>query len=241
MQVRRIVFSLLFLFVLSGTSVAQEPSTLVLGLHRGAKSYVSLQVLKAAYGRLGIEAVGKLEPEGRSLADSTEGYLDGEVHRIEGTERDFPELIRIPVPINKHEGVAFAYRNDIAVEGWESLEGYRVGRLIGIVFAENGLQNMSNVTALPDINKLFDLLVAGRLDVVVYVRDGLVSQQKRLQDEQLHIIEPPLIVEPLYHYLHTNHKALVPRITRVLQQMQADGEIKRIQEQAERDYWNKSS
>jgi len=145
-------------------------------------------------------------------------------------------LIQVPIPINKHEGVAFSYRDDITIEGWESLNNIRVGRLIGILFSEEGLKNATKVKASSNLNRLFDLLAAGRLDVVVYVREELALQQERYQDQRLHILEPPLSVDFLYHYLHAKHKDLVPRITRELQQMQKESEIDEIREQAMKEY-----
>lgn len=40
--------------------------------------------------------------------------------------------------------------------------------------------------------------------------------------------EPPLVIIPLYHYLHVRNIKLAPRISEVLAKMQHSGEIQRV-------------
>jgi polar amino acid transport system substrate-binding protein len=47
--------------------------------------------------------------------------------------------------------------------------------------------------------------------------------------EGVTVLEPPLSSFPVYHYLNKKHEALVPELTRVLKQMQADRTIERLQ------------
>jgi len=45
------------------------------------------------------------------------------------------------------------------------------------------------------------------------------------------MLTPPVQVDPLYHYLHKKHKALVPQITAVLREMKQEGKFQEIYKQ----------
>lgn len=198
--------------------------------------HVSLAVLQAAYDRLNIRVTGELMPAGRALAESDVGRTDGEVNRIAAIEQEHANLIRVDVPINFLDGVAYTCNPSLTVKDWDDLHDLRIGVRLGIRFAEQATRGMPNVTYANDYDKLFDLLVLHRLDVVISSRQVGYSQSRRPGCEKLRSLEPPLESLPLYHYLHKRHAELVPAITRILQQMTDSGEIAAIREHATRQY-----
>ena len=79
-------------------------------LFSGAKdpiTDISRQVLLEAYQRMGIEIQTQQFPSVRSLVTANSGKTDGELGRIKGIEADYPNLLRVPVVINRVEGVVF--------------------------------------------------------------------------------------------------------------------------------------
>lgn len=48
----------------------------------------------------------------------------------------------------------------------------------------------------------------------------------------MHIIEPPLISEPNYIYVHRRHAGLLPELTRIISEIKRDGTLDRIFAQA---------
>ena len=68
----------------------------------------------------------------------------------------------------------------------------------------------------------------GRMDVVIA---NQFTGQKLLKDLQLKkvlMLTPPLQSDPLYHYLHRKHAAIVPELVSILEHMRRSGQIDRI-------------
>ncbi|MDC0336149.1 transporter substrate-binding domain-containing protein [Pseudodesulfovibrio sp.] len=218
------IIATLFLILSLALPVNAE-TTLTFGYINAPLSYSSLSVLKAAYAKIGIQAKGLTLPAARALAQSDAGLTDGEVHRIEEIELEHPNLIRIPVAINTVEGLAVSCNKSVDTTDLAVFSTNRIGIKIGTRYAEKLTQSMPYVTKSFDENKLMELLAAQRLDVVIGDRPW-AEKQGGLCDARIN--EPPLVVIPLYHYLHKRHAGLVPKITQVLMEMQKSGEIEAI-------------
>lgn len=191
-------------------------------------SYTSLAVLKAAYGKLGIDAHGMKLPAARALAESAAGKTDGEVHRIKGINAAYPSLMLVNVPINSVEGLAITCDKMVDTSSLEAISGYRIGIKIGTRYAENLVEGLSFVVRKADEENLMGMLLAGRLDVVIGDRPWAEGQQRKPGRQCVRINEPPLVVIPLYHYLHERNRVLVPQIEAVLRNMRQSGELDQV-------------
>lgn len=209
---------------------------LTLGGAEHEVTMVNLEVLKVAYAKLGLPIEIRPMPAGRSLAEADLGRTDGEVIRIAAIEHQHPDLIRIPVPVNLFEGLAFTCNKTLRITDLESISNLRVGIRTGIRFMERATLGMPHVTTLMDFNLLFDLLCQDRLDVVIATGPTGYLQMKRFRPGTITDHRPPLITMELFHYLHRKREALVPDITATLEAMQKSGEIERIRKQASIDY-----
>ena len=185
------------------------------------------EIMKSAYLKLGMELKIRYLPGKRSLHYSNSGHADGELFRIKGIGNIFHNLIRIPVVLMELETIAYAKRNDIVIDGWASLKPYKIGFLRGFKKAEVNTLGMQ-VYFAEQMSSLFSLLAKGRVDLVIESRLG----GKNSLDPQVHFeikpLEPPIEKFEVFHYLHNTNKSLVPKLTKVLQQMKASGEIKKI-------------
>lgn len=223
--------------------------TLALPVHAGKSltftmpivepDYYAFSVLKAAYAKLDIEVHTKRLPAWRSLLEASEGKSDGEVNRIAAIESNHPNLIRIPIPINKLESMAYTCDPDITVNGWKSLARYRIGIRNGFRYAEIGTLGMPHVYKSDTWTKLFELLVSGRVDVVVAVKEASFIPSKSALGACIKTVGPPLASIPLYHYIHKRHEDLVPGITLVLKEMLENGEVQRIRAKGKKAFWEK--
>ena len=185
-------------------------------------------VIKKAYAKLGIEAEVYETSGSRSLVLSSTGHVDGEVIRIREVEDRYPSLLRTRTPTVLLEGMVFIRQDSEKSLTLENLPQKHVGHLVGAVHAELFTEGFSNVWTAPDEAELFRLLAAGKLDAVVSDRidGGLTIAKLRLPG--IVPLGRPFQVEPLYHYLHTKHRALLPRIEAVLADMHASGEVDTI-------------
>ncbi len=188
---------------------------------------ISESVLEEAYAQLDIKVSTHTFPAERSLSMSNAGQVDGEVNRIFGIEQKYANLVRIPVAINWIEGIAYTNKKNTPILDWESLRPYSIGIRIGTKFAEIGTNGM-NVKAVTSNDQMFMMLDNFRVDVVISTRMEGMLTSRRLNLKNISALEPPLARFKLFHYLHTKHKNLVPRLTRILKNMESEGRIREI-------------
>jgi len=193
---------------------------------------VGAEILAAIYRRAGIGITFVDLPAKRSLLESSEGRVDGEVQRILAVQDQYPSLIALHPSINFIEPTAFVTDAELQVDGWPSISGHSIGIVRGVGSSERGTAGMSRVEAVTTMEQLMQSLVAKRFDVAV--NDGfsglLVIRRLKLQ-RSVRPLSPALEHIPLYHFLHERHRDLVPRIEKVMREMQASGELERVRQQ----------
>jgi len=190
-------------------------------------SHVVSSVLKEAYVKLGISTSISYLPGNRSLLYSSTGIVDGELFRIEGIHREFPELIQIKEPILELETIAYSSDVEFNIDGWKSLNPYKLGFLRSFKKAENKTKGM-NIYQDDSLNNLFKLLSKGRIDLVIESQIG-ASVILPLEDKsEVKALYPPVDRFYIYHYLHKKNKKLLLPITTVLTEMRLSGEIQQI-------------
>lgn len=201
-------------------------------------SGLAQNILKKAYNSIGIEIEIRELPASRAIYMANRGDLDGELMRVQGIEKKYANLIQIPVGIARIDGVVFTKSLDIQVDGFESLSPYSIAIRRGVKFAEDGTAGM-NRTISESLEHAFLLLDKGRIDVVIATRFTGLSVLNKFQYQEISVLEPPLITTNLYHYLHYNKKALVPKITAILEKMRNDGVILEEQERFSKEFLKK--
>jgi polar amino acid transport system substrate-binding protein len=231
----RAVTQLVIFLNLSFPALAQD--TLVLSAVENAPSINTVgQVLQHAYRRLGINVTIRELPGLRGLQYSNRGITDGEAFRNSGIENEYPNLIRIDIPV-RIDAMHLYVKQEKAfiVEGWDSIpKGYRLGYLRGVKFVEYAiLKHGLFGHAVGSADQLFLQLKSDRNDVVVAGVEVGARLMSEHQVADIVRLEPPIHTAYLYHYLHSKHADLVPKITAVLKTMAAIGEIQTIREQAE--------
>jgi len=229
-MVVNLMMSLSLLFIItfySPDSLATDK--LIFSSMKGAYSQkVSETVLIKAYSRLGITFETEWLPAKRSLIIANTGFSDGELSRVNLSVDRYPNLIKIKVPVNFIEGVAFTKNQSISVQnGWQSLAPYSIGITKGTIFAEKGTKGM-NVQSVTNFLSVFQMLDKQRVDTVVSPKViGLYHiNQAGLKD--IIVNKPALAKLNLYHYLHKRHADLALKLESVLQEMQSNREIEAI-------------
>jgi polar amino acid transport system substrate-binding protein len=231
----------LLLFLPAKATQAIEAEPLVIAVVEGiSDSVASEAVLLEAYRRLGV--VVEFRPMGavEALQASSSGAVDAELHRIDGINLEFPDLVQVPIPINYLMGAAFSIEFDFRANGWRSLQHYRIGVVEGIIFSTEGTAGF-DVTVVKNYDQLFDMLSSGQVDVAVTPRiNGLYMLRKRgLQNtnqggegNSIQEMEGILEILLLYHYVHKSRSDLVPGLTEILGEMLRDGTTRKIRDQS---------
>jgi ABC-type amino acid transport substrate-binding protein len=193
--------------------------------------YVGGEMLRAVYAKLNIKLEFEDVPGKRALALSSAGEVDGEIQRIGTLSRDYPTLVQVTPAINYIEPSVFTSKLRFEVAGWDSIRNYSIGIVRGVGSSEAGTRGMPRVTATTSLENMVRMLDADRFDLMVTdLFSGLVAVRKLNLQDRIHPLSPPLERINIYHYLHERHRDLVPKVGKVIAQMEASGELAALRE-----------
>ncbi|AHI33455.1 hypothetical protein AU15_21635 [Marinobacter salarius] len=126
-------------------------------------------MLSRAYGEFGYDIRMTLMPSRRSLNMANSGRVDGELFRIAGIEKSFPNLVPVPYPLIQGRLMAVTMGSGITDWNPQHLSNAVVGVRRGIIVAERAARGLKTIM-VNDYDQMLDLLKAGRIDV------GLVAE-----------------------------------------------------------------
>lgn len=193
---------------------------------------IAKHVMREVYRRMGYKASFDDLPGQRALEWANKGLTDGDVARIEGTAKKYPNLIRVKIPVVYFQGVAFTKTVRKQIDHWEDLRGLRTGAVRGIRYSTIGTQGTDPFFA-NDMTHLFTILDKGRIEVAVAVLDaGRIEIEKNFKDSGIHVTGSPLFSAPLYHFVNVKNRDLVPKLEGILSKMTASGEIEQLRQGA---------
>jgi len=233
MNAKKIMVLTVCLMVMAVQGNAEETLTIT-AIENLSHGFITEKILKEAYKRIGIKMEVKGYPAERAMQMANEGESDGELRRPAGMNKEYKNLIMVPQPVDVGEAVVFTKNKVFAVNGWESLKPYKIGILRGNKFAEKGTDGMNRLPA-NTIEQLFEMLDAERADIIVLLRRNGVATHKKMNLPGIRVLEPPVETMQLYHYLHKKNERLVPKVAAALQEMEKEGLIQKIKEQAQAD------
>jgi len=184
-------------------------------------------IASEAFRRVGAELrLVKLPPE-RGLINANAGIEDGDLTRIAGLEKQYPNLVRVPEKLVDWEFMAFSKNTSIA-STWSVLRQHAIGHIKGWKIYEQNLATAGQVTTADDAEQLFRLLDLDRIEVALYERSlgtALVQQQGL---KGVRLLAPPLATREMFIYLHRRHAALAPPLAEALRAMKRDGFYQRV-------------
>ena len=219
------VLLLALLFNFTSNSIANE--IVVSGINESMNSEISYLVLKEAYETIGFKLIWRANDSKRSLKESNDGQVDGELFRIEGVQRKYQNLLKIPTAVNELQATAFSHNKDLKVSGWSSLDKLRVGVQRGLHFSEMGAKNLK-VTQYDSNEDLFNALDSKSIDVAVASRVNGIDTITKNNYLDIFEIKPYVQTYELFHFLNKKNEQFVFKINKVLLAMKAKGRIKEI-------------
>ncbi len=185
---------------------------------------VARGIIEQVYSKVGQDVEFVVYPSQRGLVMANGGENDGDVARVEGIEKKFPNLRTISSPILIIKCYAYGLNSDIKIDKWADLEGYRVGIIHGIQYMVEGTKDMSP-TVFNNFETMFLLMIEGRIDVVISSElQEQYTLSKTFPNQQVFILGEPLYDAPLYHVLNTKHDALASDLNNMILDMKASGE-----------------
>lgn len=219
----------MLLLAVSAVAGAAEPPVRLARIENIPDQAVGAEILQAVYRRAGVELVLVDMPAKRSLIESSNGRVDGEVQRILAVKDEYPSLLPVRVAVNYIEPTAFVKGKVFRVNGWESLRPHAIGIVRGVGSSERGTRGMPRVEAATSMDQMMQMLAGDRIDVAVNdLFSGLLVARRLGLDGEVKPLSPPLEHIPLYHFLHESRRELIPRLEAAMRQMEAGGELERL-------------
>lgn len=179
--------------------------------------------------RLGIKIeIQNLAAAERTLINVNNGVVDGDVGRILGFERQYPNMVSVPVPVMKFEMMVFSRNFDFRVAGPDSIKPYNIGLVRGWRILERASVGAQSVTTFDNAEQMFSMLDKNRIDIVLLEKLEGLQVVKSMGIKGVKILQPSLIEGYWYLYLNKKYASLIPRIAAELRKMEQDGSLKRI-------------
>ncbi|BES73242.1 transporter substrate-binding domain-containing protein [Marinobacter nanhaiticus D15-8W] len=183
---------------------------------------VGAPLMEDIYRQLGITIDVLETPPPREVALYQEGMIDGTLGRVDGFSLQAPQAIRIPVPLTHIKLVAFSTLEKLPRLAKGLDPPLQIGQLRGIDF---GLETSGQVetTLVNTTEQLMAMLARRRIDVAIASELGGAFYVQSNNYDDVRIVAQPLKMIPVYHYLHSKHAPLVPKVTGIMQRLHDRG------------------
>lgn len=236
---KHLILIFLSLHLLTSPALAREPFYIGSGaappLSDSQQTGMLDLLVKEAFSRIGEQAIITLLPSERSLINANQGVNDGDLVRIDGIDRLYPNLVKVPEKICDFDFVAFSKNADLELADWDSLKPYSVGIIAGWKILEvNVHSNILLKVATPEL--LFKLLNNDRADMVIYNKIEGFGIIKDLNLKDIHVIDPPFESREMFLYLNKKHLPLIQKLAQALRTMKEDGTYSIIEKKALEPY-----
>ncbi len=226
----------LFASPLVGTPAAAETRVLVLN-NTNEPPYTTVAgdgfvdvIAKEAFRRVGVELRLVKLPAERGLISANAGVEDGDMTRIAGLEKQYPNLIRVPEKLLDWTFAAFS-KNDALPGKLDAIRQRAVGHIKGWKIYEQQTAGAPQVTTADDAEQLFRLLALGRIEIALYEHWMGLALVKQQGIRGVRPLQPALATREMFIYLHKRHADLVPRLAAALRALKAE----RFYERAHRE------
>jgi polar amino acid transport system substrate-binding protein len=190
---------------------------------------MGMPYVQKAFQRINIKSVSQSVPAERALNMANSGLTDADPFRVDGLEKTYSNLVRVPGSIYSSVVVVASPNPNLKIRGWESLKMYRVCAKIGSKAVEERLRGMKNVSFSHSLVDMAKMAGKGRCDVIVMHR-GDWPKLNTGEIDGIYEIAPILEQRSLYIYLNKKHAALVPRLAEEIEKMRREGLWNEMQE-----------
>ena len=167
-------------------------------------------------------------PAERGLINSNAGLEDGEMIRVAGMEKFYPNLIPIPEKLIDMEFAVFSKQAIDLKKGWKALENKTVAFINGWKILEINIPKTAEITKVKTPKQLFTLLKQGRTDYIIYSKWSGLYLLDKMGMHEVKQQQPLLAKKGMFMYLHKKHKKLIPGLTKALVAMKKDGRYDRL-------------
>lgn len=201
----------------------------------GAQPGYLKEIVVEAGKRVGLDIQFTNKPAQRSLFASNAGQTDGELHRIAGLEKYYPNLVRIPEAVLVDQFVGFSRMPDLYIKDWADTGDLKIAYPRGWTIYANAFGEDRNHLPGLDAKSLFKMTAVGRIDIAMHTLDkgSFIAHTMGLN---LYPVTPPLAVKPMYIYLHKSKSKWIGKLSGALADVKKDGTYARIKRRVLHDH-----
>lgn len=185
------------------------------------------QVVKEMLNHVGYEPNYEYVHEARGLQNLNDGIDDGNLPRVAGLEKSFPNIQMVPGKVMDFDFQVFSKQPNLIINGWNSFDSLNVAFVKGWKILEKNVSAKS-VTTVPTSQHLFQLLENNRVDAIIYERWQGIGIAKSLGFREIKPVEPPLITKEMFLYVNKKHNHLIQPLANALKQMKNNGQYQKI-------------
>jgi len=189
-------------------------------------------VLAEAFRRIGYQLETVRVPAERALINANRGIGDGEMSRVAGLQKKYPNLIQVPESFMVIDMVLFAKNNTkLVVKGWDSVASHSLAIISGWKIMEKNFGKLGDrvdIIKTDNAKQSFTLLKKDRVEFVAYSNWSGLGYIKNNNIKNIKLLQPPLASPKFYVYLHKRHEGIVPHLSKVIKEMKTDGTINEI-------------
>lgn len=180
-------------------------------------------VAQAVFDRLGVPVQFVRAPAERALQLVNDGVDDGNLIRIAGLSRVYPNLIMVDEPLIDYDFIAITLREDFAIAHWQDLIDREVALISGWKIFESNVPAEAKLSKVANGEQLMRLLKSARVEVALYERLQAIAAMRQAGVTGAVIHEPPLAKRAMHMYVNRQHADLSKRISQELLAMKRDG------------------
>jgi len=186
------------------------------------------KVVQQAFAHINVQLDTVQLPAERGLINANSGLVDGEMSRINGLTKSYPNLIPVPEKIMDWEFVAFSKKDIDLSKGWASLANHSVALINGWKILENNVPKSSDVVKVKNPTQLFTLLELNRTDIVLFEKWGGLVLIKKNKLKDIRLLSPILAKREMHIYLNKKHNKLINPLNKALLEMKSNGQYQNI-------------
>ncbi|MEP0175629.1 MAG: hypothetical protein ABJH28_00015 [Paraglaciecola sp.] len=174
--------------------------------------------LTRAFNQIGYKFEVSLMPAKRALLMSNNGTTNGEVARIGGLDKDYPNLIQVNESCYSHL-VYFYVKSgkEFTVDGWGSIPAdYLLGYRKGMKYIEFASEKYPfKLYSIDNLDQSLQMLMLmfDRIDLLVGSTSLFKALSKQADISGVVRLEPAVEKHMFYPYKHKKHSHLLPELT----------------------------
>ncbi|NOY66191.1 MAG: transporter substrate-binding domain-containing protein [Gammaproteobacteria bacterium] len=201
------------------------------------------QVVAEAFRRIGYQLETVRLPAERALINANRGIDDGDLIRVAGLQKKYPNLIQVPEAVMVIDMVLFSKNKPgFVVNGWESVASHSLAIISGWKIMEKNFSVLGDrveIIKTDNAEQSFTLLAKDRVDFIAYSKWSGLGYLKAHNITDVTLLDPPLASPGFYVYLHKKHNKIVPQLAAAIRKMKTDGTLQAISDRLLKPYLQK--